>query len=662
MILKTQFYNVAIKPINRLILLTALGLSVSSSTYALTVTASSDDGNPPSNTLDGNLSTRWSANGDGQWISFDIGNLTTIDKIAIAFFKGDQRSSSIDIQISNDSNNWNTVYTGEQPLSTLQLQTFDINDSSARYVRIIGHGNDSNNSSAWNSLTEVEIHTLSPTPTPTPKPTPTSIPTPNPPPGANIQIQAEDYSRYSDSSAGNSGGAYRNDDVDIEVSSDVGGGYNVGWINQGEQLHYDVSIPPGSYTIEARVASPDDGSFTLSTNNGVRVSTQFTGNGSWQNWLTVDVGTVTLYSQTNQISLSMDDSDFNLNWLTFISQSNSQAYTAHMAATKMGKGFNLGQMFDNDQHTPNLSTAKPKIDAYYARGHRTVRIPTTWTEAIDDEYLANPNTGIVNRSSFRLSNLSTIIDYALSKPDMFVVLNTHHEKTLKDENKAAVLAQLWKDISDIYKNKDYRLIFEIINEPHLSDGSAMPAENLRNMTALAYENIRAQDTRRIVIIGGNQWFGAHEVPAVWTNLNQVGGGNDDYLMATFHHYDPWSFSGSYQGDYADNWTNNHMSSPMDIMRDWADGVGKGMPVFIGEWGVGWQSRYSEMRCNNIRLWYTQFNSQYAAPLGMPTAVWDDGGWFRIFDHETNQFDNNLIDCIDGACAWEGTERFNDQCQ
>ena len=34
----------------------------------------------------------------------------------------------------------------------------------------------------------------------------------------NIRIEAEDYSRFHDMSSGNLGGAYRQDDVDIEAS------------------------------------------------------------------------------------------------------------------------------------------------------------------------------------------------------------------------------------------------------------------------------------------------------------------------------------------------------------------------------------------------------------------------------------------------------------
>src|SRR5262249_40599517 len=42
------------------------------------VTASADDGNVPANVLDGSLATRWSAQGDGQWIRFDLGTTRNI--------------------------------------------------------------------------------------------------------------------------------------------------------------------------------------------------------------------------------------------------------------------------------------------------------------------------------------------------------------------------------------------------------------------------------------------------------------------------------------------------------------------------------------------------------------------------------------------------------
>ena len=63
-------------------------------------------------------------------------------------------------------------------------------------------------------------------------------------PGA---IQAEDYDvganggTYYDATGGNSGGAYRNDDVDIEGGLGANG-HNVGWIDAGEWLEFSVNV------------------------------------------------------------------------------------------------------------------------------------------------------------------------------------------------------------------------------------------------------------------------------------------------------------------------------------------------------------------------------------------------------------------------------------
>lgn len=349
--------------------------------------------------------------------------------------------------------------------------------------------------------------------------------------------------------------------------------------------------------------------------------------------------------------------------LTGTTGSDPSGLTAAKAAMAMGRGVNLGQMFESTQHPRTLDAAAAKIDAYYARGFRNIRIPVTWTEPVGGDLLVtDPAVGSVNRSHPRLQVIESVIDHALSKPDLYVVINAHHEVTLKTESRGAVLEQLWKDLAEIFQGKDHRLLFEVLNEPHTADGEAMPAADLRNMVGLAYDQIRQVDAERIVLFGGNQWFAANEVPSVWTSIDEVGGGSDPYVMATFHHYDPWTFCGDNQGTYDDAWTDSNQSNPMETMANWAATVGEGMPVYIGEWGVAWGSRYSTLSCNNVRQWYTTFESVHATAHAQPTAVWDDGGWFKIFDHGSNAFGNNLIDCILGSCAWDGTERFNTGCQ
>jgi hypothetical protein len=123
------------------------------------VTASSyderDPGHTPLNTLDNNLDTRWSAQGVGEWIKYDLGFLRKIDYLKISFYQGDSRIQSFEVDTSSDDNNWKNVYFGQSSGNTLQPQKFDFLDSDARYVRIKGNGNTEND---WNSLSEVEIY------------------------------------------------------------------------------------------------------------------------------------------------------------------------------------------------------------------------------------------------------------------------------------------------------------------------------------------------------------------------------------------------------------------------------------------------------------------------------------------------------------------------
>lgn len=123
------------------------------------VSASTDDGNLPANANDGDLDTRWSASGDGNWILFDLGERQTIGYIGIAFHKGNERISKFELEVSDDAVQWTRVYAGAGSGRTVDLEAFDFPDVSARYVRYIGHGNSSN---AWNSLLEVQIYPPNP--------------------------------------------------------------------------------------------------------------------------------------------------------------------------------------------------------------------------------------------------------------------------------------------------------------------------------------------------------------------------------------------------------------------------------------------------------------------------------------------------------------------
>jgi thermitase len=138
------------------------------------------------------------------------------------------------------------------------------------------------------------------------------------------RIQAEDYKAggegvgYHDLTAGNSGGAYKNDNVDIQATTDAGGGYNVGWTQAGEWLAYNVNVQEsGTYKFTARLASGVAGTKTLTASiDGAAVATFSTTTAAgWQSWINVVIPSVSLTAGNHQLRLTLGSANLNLNYL-----------------------------------------------------------------------------------------------------------------------------------------------------------------------------------------------------------------------------------------------------------------------------------------------------------------------------------------------------------
>ena len=56
------------------------------------------------------------------------------------------------------------------------------------------------------------------------------------------KVEAENYVSATDTTVGNTGSAFRFEDTDIQATEDTGGGYNVGWIEDGESLSYNICL------------------------------------------------------------------------------------------------------------------------------------------------------------------------------------------------------------------------------------------------------------------------------------------------------------------------------------------------------------------------------------------------------------------------------------
>src|ERR1700754_4217801 len=137
-------------------LLVAVPAHAAESLPVAAVTASDDDGNVPANTLEGDLATRWSAEGVGVWIRFDLGAAAPVGSVGLAWHKGDSRRSTFQVHASTDGNAWTTVVAQRQSGGgTVGLESYDFTDRTARYVRVVGYGNTDND---WTSVTEARIH------------------------------------------------------------------------------------------------------------------------------------------------------------------------------------------------------------------------------------------------------------------------------------------------------------------------------------------------------------------------------------------------------------------------------------------------------------------------------------------------------------------------
>lgn len=110
------------------------------------------------------------------------------------------------------------------------------------------------------------------------------------------RIEAENFDdggegfAYHDTTSENSGGQYRPTGVDIQLTGDAGGGYNVGWMTSGEWLHYTVNVASaGTYTLTARVAANGAGGAFHVEFGGVNRTGTLTipDTGSWQAWTDV---------------------------------------------------------------------------------------------------------------------------------------------------------------------------------------------------------------------------------------------------------------------------------------------------------------------------------------------------------------------------------------
>ncbi|WP_440905698.1 glycoside hydrolase family 5 protein [Catenovulum sp. SX2] len=290
---------------------------------------------------------------------------------------------------------------------------------------------------------------------------------------------------------------------------------------------------------------------------------------------------------------------------------------AIQAVAAMGIGINLGNTLDAPHEGEWALAAEEKyLVDFKAAGFQHVRIPVTW-----HNHVATQAPYLVE--SAWMDRVEQIVDWALQQ-DLYVILNAHHEAWLKNDysnqaNKNRFDA-IWLQITDRFKHKSNKLIFEILNEPN---GMSMSQINQQNNRTLSI--IRNTNPTRLVVYSGNGY-----TPVDSMLDAAIPDANDQYLIANFHSYDPWPFAGQCLQTWGTEQDKLALEEIYQRANTWSQT--NGIPVTVNEFGAAkYDFTAPENICDlNERLEYLKSHVAFSHKYGIAATFWDDGGSFSTY--------------------------------
>jgi len=116
-----------------------------------------NDGNIAANAIDGDLTNRWSSQGIGKSITFNLSRISEVRELSVMWYKGYERIFLFSVETSTDGRNWSMVLSDASSTPSDGFETYNIENllnPEAKMVRIIGGGNSLND---WNSIVELKV-------------------------------------------------------------------------------------------------------------------------------------------------------------------------------------------------------------------------------------------------------------------------------------------------------------------------------------------------------------------------------------------------------------------------------------------------------------------------------------------------------------------------
>ena len=320
----------------------------------------------------------------------------------------------------------------------------------------------------------------------------------------------------------------------------------------------------------------------------------------------------------------------------------------------MGLGWNLGNSLDatggsgldTETSWSNPKTTQALIDKVKSLGFNTVRVPVSWGKHVSgDNYTID---------SAWLARVKEVVDYCY-KNDMYVILNIHHDTKSSESASGAgyyprssaysssekFVTSVWSQMAEYFKNYDYHLIFETLNEPRLIGTGYewwfnkwnIPSEVKDAIDCINKLNQKAVDTIRDT--GSNNRGRLIMCPGYDASIDgaTVSGfklptdisGNKNRIAVSVHAYSPYNFAMNVGSGSTSTYTSSIKSELRDLFSTLKSNFrDKGIPVVIGEFGSTDKNNTAE----RVK-WATDYTA-LAKKNNIPCVLWDNNA-FAVYN-------------------------------
>ena len=320
----------------------------------------------------------------------------------------------------------------------------------------------------------------------------------------------------------------------------------------------------------------------------------------------------------------------------------------------MGLGWNLGNSLDatggsgldTETSWSNPKTTQALIDKVKSLGFNTVRVPVSW-----GKHVSGSNYTI---DSAWLARVKEVVDYCY-KNDMYVILNIHHDTKSSASASGAgyyprssaysssekFVTSVWSQAAEYFKDYDYHLIFETLNEPRLIGSSyewwfnkwSIPSEVKDAIGCINKLNQKAVDTIRAT--GSNNRSRLIMCPGYDASIDgaTVSGfklptdisGNKNRIAVSVHAYSPYNFAMNVGPGSTSAYTSSIKSELRDLFSTLKSNFrDRGIPVVIGEFGSTDKNNTAE----RVK-WATDYTA-LAKKNNIPCVLWDNNA-FAVYN-------------------------------